>query len=180
MTSIRQIMANRVNARKSTGPKTPAGKARVSRNSLRHGFRAEALCVGGYSPEVEEFARVIAGNDASGERYEYACRVAAAQLHLTQVRVAKRGLQTAANFGYVSDDHDAGNRKSPDWKLLLPISHLDGYEQRALTRRRRAIREFTAFPGAEDNARNFCRAKPIGENAMNSVPGAFDGRSVTS
>ena len=29
MTSIRQLMANRANARKSTGPKTPDGKARL-------------------------------------------------------------------------------------------------------------------------------------------------------
>ena len=32
MTSQKQIIANRKNARKSTGPKTPQGKATVARN----------------------------------------------------------------------------------------------------------------------------------------------------
>lgn len=37
MTSPRKIEANRRNALKSTGPRTPEGKARASRNNLRHG-----------------------------------------------------------------------------------------------------------------------------------------------
>ena len=40
MTSLAQTKANQKNARKSTGPKTPAGKARVSQNALTHGIYA--------------------------------------------------------------------------------------------------------------------------------------------
>jgi hypothetical protein len=43
MTSLRQIEANRVNALKSTGPKTEAGKQRSRRNALRHGFTADTV-----------------------------------------------------------------------------------------------------------------------------------------
>lgn len=43
MTSPRQIAANRLNARKSTGPRTLAGKRRSRRNALRHGLTAETL-----------------------------------------------------------------------------------------------------------------------------------------
>ena len=38
MTSLRQIEANRRNARKSTGPKTGEGKRRSRRNAVRHAF----------------------------------------------------------------------------------------------------------------------------------------------
>ena len=38
--SQRRIEANRRNALRSTGPRTPGGKARVSRNAIKHGFFA--------------------------------------------------------------------------------------------------------------------------------------------
>ena len=40
MSSDKQIAANRLNAQQSTGPRTPAGKAKVSANALRHGLTA--------------------------------------------------------------------------------------------------------------------------------------------
>jgi hypothetical protein len=43
MATEKQIEANRLNAQKSTGPKTPEGKANVAMNSLRHGMRARAI-----------------------------------------------------------------------------------------------------------------------------------------
>jgi len=43
MSSIVRINANRANAQKSTGPRTPEGKARVSQNALKHGLLAQAV-----------------------------------------------------------------------------------------------------------------------------------------
>jgi len=43
MATERQIAANRLNALRSTGPKSPEGKARASLNALTHGFTAQQL-----------------------------------------------------------------------------------------------------------------------------------------
>ena len=43
--SSRKVEANRSNARKSTGPKTAAGKKRVSENATKHGFYSKHLLV---------------------------------------------------------------------------------------------------------------------------------------
>jgi hypothetical protein len=43
MATEAQLNANRQNAKKSTGPRTPKGKAASSRNSLEHGLCAEKL-----------------------------------------------------------------------------------------------------------------------------------------
>lgn len=43
MTSMRQLEANRRNARKSTGPRSANGKHASRRNALRHGFTAETV-----------------------------------------------------------------------------------------------------------------------------------------
>lgn len=41
--SDKQLAANRANARKSTGPRTPQGKARSSQNAVKHGILARAV-----------------------------------------------------------------------------------------------------------------------------------------
>ena len=43
MTSLKQIAANRLNAYKSTGPRTEEGKQRSRCNAMRHGLTAETV-----------------------------------------------------------------------------------------------------------------------------------------
>ena len=52
MTSEKKAQANRRNALKSTGPKTPEGKAAVRLNALRHGLRSEEILLRGEDEEA--------------------------------------------------------------------------------------------------------------------------------
>jgi len=47
MASKRQLAANRRNAKKSTGPRTPEGRAAVRLNGVKHGLQAETLILPG-------------------------------------------------------------------------------------------------------------------------------------
>ena len=51
MSSEKQIAANRVNARRSTGPNTSGGKARSRMNAWKHGLRAEKVVIAGEAAE---------------------------------------------------------------------------------------------------------------------------------
>ena len=62
MTSEKQAEANRLNALKSTGPRTPEGKAAVRYNSLKHGLRARATVLPGEN--CEEFEQLCADLEA--------------------------------------------------------------------------------------------------------------------
>ena len=50
MATTKQIKANRENAKKSTGPRTPEGKERSSKNALRHGLLAQDSVIPGEDP----------------------------------------------------------------------------------------------------------------------------------
>jgi hypothetical protein len=52
MTSDKKAEANRRNALKSTGPKTPEGKAAVRLNAFRHGLRSEEILLPGEDGEA--------------------------------------------------------------------------------------------------------------------------------
>jgi hypothetical protein len=163
--SARRIFANQANARKCTGPKTSAGKARASRNGRRHGLMKLASCDPGFAAKVEDLARMIAGDGASPERFACACRIAAAQLDLKQVRDARQELLATEGPNLVA--------AIADRNLLKKLAPLNRYEQRALARRRFAIRDFDLIGRDERRrakiSRRFSSTKPTGENEMNSI-----------
>jgi hypothetical protein len=88
VTSARKIQSNRRNARRSTGPKSEAGRTRASQNARRHGLRVPVLSDPALSAEVEALTRRIAGN-ASRELVDLARRIAEAEIDVIRVRRAR-------------------------------------------------------------------------------------------
>ncbi len=87
MTSRRQIEANRRNAKKSTGPKSRAGKRRASKNALRHGLHRKIDMA-----EILPFYEVVAGDEgytidslATEPRARLAYRLAETEARLADV-----------------------------------------------------------------------------------------------
>jgi len=95
MATPAQIEANRRNALKSTGPRTPQGKAAVSMNSLRHGLRARTVVLPGENRE--EFNRLCDdlerewGPESRTARF-YLEQMAVSQWKLTRMEVAEAGI----------------------------------------------------------------------------------------
>jgi hypothetical protein len=122
MATERQIAANRANAKKSTGPKTAAGKIRSSCNAFRHGLSRPMPEDMVMLTKIEAIARAIAYS-ADGEHQQAFAR---SQLELQRIRDVRTSLFTDAASG------------TSDVCALRRLAALDRYERLARTKRRRA------------------------------------------
>jgi len=100
MATERQISANRRNARKSTGPRSRAGKSRASRNSYRHGLSVGVAARAKFAKPVETLALKIAGAGADAVSLEFARAAAQAEFDLAQIRRVRVALiERTSAFG---------------------------------------------------------------------------------
>jgi hypothetical protein len=76
MISARKIAANRINAQRSSGPRSPVGKDRVSSNARRHGLAALKHFDAMRPRDIELMARAICGDDIDPLLFEQAQMIA--------------------------------------------------------------------------------------------------------
>jgi len=122
MASERQIAANRRNARKSTGPRSAAGKKRAGRNAYRHGLSVSMSSNAAFAKELDRLVREIAGDTKDAIALERARAVAEAELELARVRRAKVALiERASAFGELDPPRPARVAVSQALRVLNSI-----------------------------------------------------------
>jgi hypothetical protein len=136
MTTTRKAEANRINARKSTGPRTRLGKARASRSARRHGLSIPVFADGELSKEVEALARKMVGSRASADVLARVRRVAEAQVDLERARRAR--------YHLIARELDPHDEAASFAKLAPQLARLQRYERRALSRRKSAMKALDA------------------------------------
>jgi hypothetical protein len=150
--SNRKLTSNRKNARRSTGPRTIASRARAARNAFRHGLAIPLTRDPVTSAEIERLAARLAGPAPSPYRLEQARVAAEAELDLRRLRAHRTAVldRKAAELAMCRPEHADqravpaeldSNREAIAIAAALPdLATLERYERRARSRRRRATR----------------------------------------
>lgn len=139
MTSDRRRAANRANAARSTGPRTPAGKARAADNARRHGLAAAAPVAGADTQTARLAAAYhrLLGDTAAAQR------AADAHVHLLRVKAAKLGALQRALLALKAQAPATGPKELEAGALLQAypeLRKLGDYERKARSRLKAALR----------------------------------------
>jgi hypothetical protein len=123
MASEKQIKANRENAKKSAGRKSAAGRARSSRNALRHGLSLPLTLNAEVAAEADLIRKSLVSQQAKPTQVVAAIEFAQAHLDLLRIRAVRGQMMAVPDF------------VSGDLTHLRRLAALDRYEGRALARR---------------------------------------------
>jgi hypothetical protein len=140
MSSDKKVAANRINAKKRTGPRSLRGKLQSKRNAWRHGLAAATSSEPAVSAEVERMAKSICGDkQADPDLYDLAVTIARCEIVLRMVRGARVERERMLT------EPDRLKQLLPDLPIDEVRTPLGRYERRALSRRNRAIQRFQAI-----------------------------------
>jgi hypothetical protein len=133
MPSERKIAANRSNAKKSTGPRSKAGRQASRRNALRHGLAIDIRTDPAYNEDIEQLAKMMSRACGMQNVSDGARDAAEAVLDLFRIRKVRAFLYETLYFA---------DTAAPDRLIELndKLAKLGRYERRAYSRRNRAMR----------------------------------------
>src|SRR5580704_9318196 len=143
MSTSRRIVANRANARASTGPQTTGGKARVSRNARRHGLSVPITSDPVLAIEVEELARRLVGDLEDAEIAAPARAFAEAEVDVARVKRVR--LERIRHLLALRAEVENAATRKDIAAVVGELAKLDRYDRRARGRRKLAARAFTDF-----------------------------------
>jgi hypothetical protein len=143
MTSPAKIAANRRNARRSTGPRSAAGKARARRNAFRHGLTTPASLDHVAMDRIDNLVDALTIDVHSQLQFQLATVAAEAQAEIERVRQTKVNLVNRASAqlreegaGLLSAGERAALAFAGKTEILMACER---YERRAISRRNRAL-----------------------------------------
>ncbi|MCA1414691.1 hypothetical protein I6F30_26690 [Bradyrhizobium sp. NBAIM20] len=125
MASERKIAANRSNAKRSTGPKTEAGKTRSSRNARQHGL-----------------SRLNREGDVSSSALAGAITVGLAQQSLFEMENLVRANLWLGRIRQARHDMLVALLECPSPKLAKRLVGLERYEKPVRAAQRRALKRW--------------------------------------
>src|SRR5580700_8073476 len=119
-----RVAANRANARKSTGPRTPEGKARASQNARKHLFDTDSFAI----VRIEDRARLaslVAGAIATYQPINSQERAAVERIALAQNSMLR---MYSLEAGYFTDCLDQAIEGPADPNILKRSGIANGTE----------------------------------------------------
>jgi hypothetical protein len=128
--SARQISANRNNSKKSTGPRSAAGRQVSARNSRRHGLAIDIGNDPAFHDDIEKLADAVSiGMQVDRNRVR---EFAEAEIDLVRIRKVR---------AWLFETYYSINVVLPDRLLELNenLAKLERYERRAFSRRKQAL-----------------------------------------
>jgi hypothetical protein len=134
VTSPRKIAANRLNAQRSSGPRSSVGKNRVSYNAVRHGLAALKHFDAVRPSDIELMARALCGDDIDPLLFEQAQMIAETELLLRCVRAERiaviERLRNVAAFPLSIRDDSMARAKARLEEMDLAAAELEGLQAR--------------------------------------------------
>ena len=129
MATDEQLQANRRNAKRSTGPRSPEGKARSRLNSRKHGLTAKTLIiVGECADDFDELRSTLMDqyDPQSALECELVERIAGILLRLRRVPFFEAAIMEVSHYWSTppytaspDDDAEAEQEEETDWEAFV-------------------------------------------------------------